>query len=209
MPCYSPCHVSPYCHPAARARAQSGFSLIEGSRILRCPKRAPSTARPLSRGPWALIGLPFSVWTGACYWHGVGGSMFNSSSSDTPGSRIKAPAVEKFAWLPVGDPAARIGGQGACELARYPVVRALATGTAWAGLKKKKNYTLENPPMPCHLASARQHPENQKESQADHSPERAVEGPLECGIALGSQPGSCHGSCLLAGHQQNRTRRRG
>ena len=46
-----------------------------------CPKRTPSTARPLSRGPWALIGLPFSVWTGACYWHGVGGSVFNSSSS--------------------------------------------------------------------------------------------------------------------------------
>ena len=44
-------------------------------------KRAPSTARPLSRGPRALIGLPFSVRTGACYWHGVGGSMFNSSSS--------------------------------------------------------------------------------------------------------------------------------
>ena len=36
---------------------------------------------------------------------------------------------------------------------------------------------------PCHLASARQHPGNQKENQAGHSPERAVEGPLECGIA--------------------------
>ena len=63
--------------------------------------------------------------------------------------------------------------------------------------KKKKNCTLENPPTPCHLASARQHPENQKGNQASHSSERAVEGPLGCGIALGSQPGSC----LLAGHQ--------
>ena len=34
----------------------------------------------LSRGPRALVGLPFSVWTGACYWHGVGGSVFNSQS---------------------------------------------------------------------------------------------------------------------------------
>ena len=24
------------------------------------------------------------VWTGACYWHGVGGFMFNSSSSPQP-----------------------------------------------------------------------------------------------------------------------------
>ena len=55
------------------------------------------------------------------------------------------------------------------------------------------------------LASARQHPENQNENQAGHSPERAVEGPLEeCEITLGSQqPGSCR--CRLAGHQLNRT----
>ena len=31
------------------------------------------------------------------------------------------------------------------------------------------------------LASARQHPENQKENQAGHSPERAVEGQKERG----------------------------
>ena len=70
------------CFPQLPSRGQSAVEfLLEGSRILGCPKRTPSTARPLSRGPWALIGLPFSVWTGACYWHGVGGSMFNSSSS--------------------------------------------------------------------------------------------------------------------------------
>ena len=69
------------CSPQLPSRGQSAVEfLLEGSRILGCPKRTPSTARPLSRGPWALIGLPFSVWTGACYWHGVGGSMFNSSS---------------------------------------------------------------------------------------------------------------------------------
>jgi len=50
------------------------------------------------------------------------------------------------------------------------------------------------------LASARQHLD--METQAGHSSERAVEGPLECGITLGSQPGSCR----LAGHQPNRTR---
>ena len=64
---------------------------------------------------------------------------------------------------------------------------------------------LENPPTPFHVASARQPPENQKENQAGHSPERAVENPLECGIALGLQPGSCR----LPGHQPNRTRLRG
>ena len=64
------------CFPLLPSRGQSavGF-LLEGSRILGCPKRAPSTARPLSRGPWALVGFPFSVWTGACYWHGVGGFL--------------------------------------------------------------------------------------------------------------------------------------
>ena len=70
------------CPPLLPSRGQSEVAfLLEGSRIPGCPKRAPSAARPLSRGPWALIGLPFSVWAGACYWHGVGGSVFNSSSS--------------------------------------------------------------------------------------------------------------------------------
>ena len=79
MPCFPSRLVPPYCHPAARA--QSGFSLREAAfwDVQKEAKRTPSTARPLSRGPWALIGLPVSVWTGACYWHGVGGSMFNSS----------------------------------------------------------------------------------------------------------------------------------
>ena len=81
--CYPGALLSPTpCFPLLPSRGQSAVEfLLEGSRILGCPKRTPSTARPLSRGPWALIGLPFSVWTGACYWHGVGGSMFNSSSS--------------------------------------------------------------------------------------------------------------------------------
>ena len=44
--------------------------------------------------------------------------------------------------------------------------------------KKKKNYTIKKRPR-AHavtLASARQHPENQKENQAGHSSERTVEG---------------------------------
>ena len=54
------------CSPLLPSRGQSAVEFpLEGSRILGCPKRAPSTARPLSRGPWALIGLPFSVWKGA------------------------------------------------------------------------------------------------------------------------------------------------
>ena len=76
------------CFPLLPSRGQSavGF-LLEGSRLLGCPKRAPSTARLLSRGPWALIAgsdwiavLGMGVWTGACYWNGVGGYKFNPSS---------------------------------------------------------------------------------------------------------------------------------
>ena len=84
------CLATPHAmSPPLPSRGQRAVEfLLEGSRVLGCPKRAPSTAaRPLSRGPRALIGLPFSVWTGACYWHGVGGSMFNSSSQDTATGR--------------------------------------------------------------------------------------------------------------------------
>ena len=47
---------------------------------------APSTVRPLARDLRVLIAGHFLwvlVWTGACYWHGVGGFMFNSSSSSS------------------------------------------------------------------------------------------------------------------------------
>ena len=45
----------------------------------------PSIVRPLAKDPRVLIGWPLPlglVWSGACYWNGVGGFMFNSSSSD-------------------------------------------------------------------------------------------------------------------------------
>ena len=43
------------CFPPQPSRGQSAVEfLLEGSRILGCPKRTPSTARPLSRGPWPL-----------------------------------------------------------------------------------------------------------------------------------------------------------
>jgi hypothetical protein len=38
------------------------------------------------------------------------------------------------------------------------------------------NYTFGKPAHAVPLASARQHPENQKENQAGHSSERTVEG---------------------------------
>ena len=67
------------CSPLLPSRGQSAVEfLLEGSRILGCPKRTPSTARPLSRGPWALIGLPFrygralatgTEWAGLCLIH--------------------------------------------------------------------------------------------------------------------------------------------
>ena len=51
------------CFPLLPSRGQSAVEfLLEGSRILGCPKRTPSTARPLSRGPWgsdwiAVLGM--------------------------------------------------------------------------------------------------------------------------------------------------------
>ena len=79
MPCYPPCHVSPYCHPAARA--QSSFSLREAAFWDVQKEHPPPRARCPGALARALIGLQFSVWTGACYWHGVDGSVFNSSPS--------------------------------------------------------------------------------------------------------------------------------
>ena len=65
-------------------------------------------------------------------------------------------------------------------------------------------FRKNNTTKPAHavpLASARK--QLDVETQAGHSSERAVEGPLEleCGTALGS--------CRLTGHQPNRTRLRG
>ena len=80
--------------PGPRAHGggcQSGFSLREAAFWDVQKEHPPPTVRPLSRGPRALIGLPFSVWTGAYYWHGVGGSVFNSPSSSTP--FVRAPPI--------------------------------------------------------------------------------------------------------------------
>ena len=81
--CPPPRHVPPNCHPAARA--QSGFSLWEEAAFWDVQKEHP----PLrARCPGALVlwldcrsRYGRCIWTGACYWHGVGGSRFNSSSS--------------------------------------------------------------------------------------------------------------------------------
>ena len=98
VPCYPPRHVSPG-PPSASACASEGIprpglpntqvsSLSRGTPKNGRPVRsvlagpAPSTVRPLARGPRVLVGWPLPlglVWTGACYWHGVGGSMFYSS----------------------------------------------------------------------------------------------------------------------------------
>ena len=60
----------------------------------------------------------------------------------------------------------------------------------------------KNPPTPCAhavpLASARQHPENQKENQAGHSSERTVEGQLLLLLVL---------LCIDDGELHPRTRR--
>ena len=85
MPCHSPRHVPPQLLLPSRGQSAVEF-LLEGSRVLECPKTAPSTARPLSRGPRALIGLPFrygralatgTEWAGLCcihHYHGVSGA---------------------------------------------------------------------------------------------------------------------------------------
>ena len=64
MPCYPPRHVFLYCHPAACTRGQSAVEfLLEGSRILRCPKKKSTLHRaPVLQGPlgsdWiAVLGM--------------------------------------------------------------------------------------------------------------------------------------------------------
>ena len=48
------------------------------------PRHPPPRAHgPGASAPTAGQGLWVLVWTGACYWHGVGGFMFNSSSSSS------------------------------------------------------------------------------------------------------------------------------
>ena len=65
------------------------------------PKHPPPCARwPGALGSW-LVGHCFwvLVWTGACYWHGVGGFVFNLSSSTR-----SAPAIAGFdSQLPKAD----------------------------------------------------------------------------------------------------------
>ena len=93
---------TPPCSPPLPSRGQSAVEfLLEGSCILGCPRRTPSTARPLPAGLRALIGLPLSVWMGACYWHGVGRSMFHSSSSATEVGNIgyKTSSVSYFGYF--------------------------------------------------------------------------------------------------------------
>ena len=73
-----PTHIGlkPFSIDCVPCRWKIAFSLREAA-FWNVQKRTPPTARSLSRGPWALIALPFSVWAGACcYWNGVGGSMF-------------------------------------------------------------------------------------------------------------------------------------
>ena len=67
-------------------------------------------------------------------------------------------------------------------------VRFTVRGGPWRYFRKMMmvNCTFEKPAHAVPLASARQRPENQKENQAGYSSERAVEGQLECGIALGA-----------------------
>ena len=60
-------------------------------------------------------------------------------------------------------------------------------------MMEEEEVKLHNNNKPAHavalaLASARQHPENQKENEAGHSPERVVEGPGG-GLTLAWQPG--------------------
>ena len=55
------------------------------------PKHPPPRARwPGAFGSWLAGHCPWVlIWTGACYWHGVGGFMFNSSSSAGRGNTKK------------------------------------------------------------------------------------------------------------------------
>ena len=89
-------NLRPLKGPCRREESEPGLvGLIEFYCCVRDNRVAPSTARLLARGPRVLVGWPlplgFGLDPGACYWNGVGGVVFNSSSSPhcshTPGRR--------------------------------------------------------------------------------------------------------------------------
>ena len=82
-------------------------------------EREPSTVRPLAGtlgyvlGSWLTGHCPWVlVWTGACYWYGVGGFVFNSSSSGET-KRPPQSSLEQF----------KQGAQ--CKMAPHPKPRSL------------------------------------------------------------------------------------
>ena len=100
---------TPMCEVRGRRAAAAAARVLlldqqpaQGKAFWDVQKRTPSTARPLSRGPRALIGLPISVWTGACYWREVGGPIFNSLSSF--GSSRSHFALFWSFWLAISEP---------------------------------------------------------------------------------------------------------
>ena len=84
------------CKGASLARVPRPRAEAEGAAAWWQPPLAPSTLyrAPVGQGPsgpdWLATCPWVLVWTGACYWHGVGGFMFKSSS--LPGGRTPGDA---------------------------------------------------------------------------------------------------------------------
>ena len=76
----------------------------------RTPHRAPVVQGPLG-SDWTAV----AVWTGACYWHGVGGYIFNSPSAPAPATG--SPPCSSHASAAYT--AARLSSQGPASVLRF------------------------------------------------------------------------------------------
>ena len=132
--------------------------------------------------------LVFWVLAGACQRHGVGGFLLcNTTTTTTTTTRCAFPQ-------------SRLVGDFACRVLRKGKERIKGEGRrrwGWEGRRpiharasSNSSITQQKPTHPVPLASARQHPGNQKENQAGPSPERtsARWRAQEGRPALGSQP---------------------
>ena len=83
---------------------------------------------PVGQGPsgpgWLAIGhylWRFLVWTGACYWHGVGGFVFNSSSSGEAEEKNDRGCGPRHGQYRPACSRARIFIPGVCAGGRLPI----------------------------------------------------------------------------------------
>ena len=147
---------------------------------LSCAGRQAVAATSSPQGRTLGCGAP---WLGPCWDKAPPGSMILPRPNKPRTMLRKQTARKPCAPAPLR--ARGVVSDGDCDL-HLPVV-VFSTWRQMAGrLPREGRNNATKPAHAVPLASARQNLD--VETQAGHSPERAVEGPLECEIALGSQP---------------------